>query len=283
MLQINWKLKALLYKLFGIFKLKNFFYFTQKYITKRSKVEITEISKFWIYHADSIEKNSCKNVLEVGAGKSLEQNIFFSYKFDNLIRQTVIDINEMIDFELVNQASEQISNILKIKNKGEIKNLKQLKNLYEIDYKAPFQLKELKDGKDLFDICISTAVIEHFSITDLKEYLYDLKNILTKEGLVSSNIDYSDHYSHTDKNISGLNYLSYSEKEWKKYNNLYLFQNRLRHQDYKKIFKYSGYKIKNILLGNSLKPPSKISNDFDVYNEETFISCAYFLIGINNS
>ena len=100
---------------------------------------------------------------------------------------------------------------------------------------------------------------------------------------MSSNIDYSDHYSHTDKNISGLNYLSYSEKEWKKYNNLYLFQNRLRHQDYKKIFKYSGYKIKNILLGNSLKPPSKISNDFDVYNEETFISCAYFLIEINNS
>ena len=120
MFQINWKLKALLYKIFGIFQLKTFFYLIQKHITKRSKVEINEINKSWIHHANSIEKNNIKNLLEVGAGKSLEQNIYISYKFNNLVDQTAIDINQMIDFELLNQASDQISKILGEKNKGRV-------------------------------------------------------------------------------------------------------------------------------------------------------------------
>ena len=48
MFQINWKLKALLYKVFGVFGLKIFF--IQKYITRRSKVKIVEINKHWDLH-----------------------------------------------------------------------------------------------------------------------------------------------------------------------------------------------------------------------------------------
>ena len=125
MIQINWKLKALLYKVFGIFRLKIFF--IQKHITKRSRVEINQVNELWIHHADAIEKNNAKNILEVGAGKSLEQNIYISYKFNNLINQTTIDINRMIDLDYVNQASEQIANILNLKFKGKVKNINELK------------------------------------------------------------------------------------------------------------------------------------------------------------
>ena len=76
----------------------------------------------------------------------------------------------------------------------------------------------------------------HFSKKDLGDYLYKIKKVISANGLVSSVIDYSDHYSHSDKNISNLNFLQFSEKEWEKYNNPYLFQNRLRHQDYRKLF-----------------------------------------------
>ena len=58
MFQINWKLKALLYKFFSIFRLNNLFYFIQKHITKRSKVKITEIEKSWKFHESSIKKNN---------------------------------------------------------------------------------------------------------------------------------------------------------------------------------------------------------------------------------
>jgi len=273
MFQINWKLKALLYKVFGVFGLKIFF--IQKYITRRSKVKIVEINKHWDLHTDSISKNNVKNILEVGAGKSLEQNIYISYRFKNLINQTTIDINKMVDLDYVNQASEQIASILKLKNRGKVKNLKDLQDLYKIEYIAPFSLKNLKHK---YDMCVSTAALEHFKISDLKEYLSDLKNILKTGGLISSIIDYSDHYSHTDPKISSLNYLKYSKDTWEKYNNQYLYQNRLRHQDYIKIFETSGYEIKEIFLGNTLIPPKTISDEFDKNNKKTFLAWSYFLM-----
>jgi hypothetical protein len=278
MFQINWKLKALLYKILGLFPIKGLFYLIQKYITKRSKVEINKINKLWIYHTNTIEKNKAKSILEIGAGKSLEQNIYIAYKFNGLIEQTAIDINLMIDYDLVNQASKQISNILEVQNKGKVESLDQLKNLYNIDYRAPFSLKNLKENRDKFDICISTTALEHFKPNEIRTYLSDLKDLLTKKILVSSVIDYSDHYSHTDKNITALNFLSFSEDKWKIFNNSYLFQNRLRHQDYKKIFKEEGYKITEIFEGPVATAPLKICEQFDVKNEQTFIGWAYFLL-----
>ena len=125
---------------------------------------------------------------------------------------------------------------------------------------------------------VSTTALEHFTTTELYEYLDDLKTVLRKDGFVSAGIDYSDHYSHTDRNISNLNYLSYSKQEWEKYNNAYLYQNRLRHQNYKEIFESGSYKIKDIILGEMLTPPKKISNEFDINDKDTFVGWAYFLI-----
>ena len=213
----------------------------------------------------------------------MSQNIYIAYKFNNAIEQTAVDIDLMIDFELVNNASEQISNILGLKNKGKVKNFDNLKKFYNIKYKAPCSLHDLKKNDDKFDICISTTALEHFTKEDLKKYLSDLKNILTKNILISSNIDYSDHYSHTDTSIGSLNYLSFSNKEWEKYDNSYLFQNRLRHQDYKRIFKDSGYKIKKIIEGRALQAPKNICSEFDIENKETYIGWAYFVIELNKA
>ena len=181
----------------------------------------------------------------------------------------------MIDFDYVNQASGQIANVLNLKNKGKVNNIKDLQDLYKIKYMAPFSLKNLKDK---YDMCISTTALEHFKIPDLKEYLSDTKVLLKTNGLVSSIIDYSDHYSHTDYKISNLNYLSYSKNAWEKYNNQYLYQNRLRHQDYINLFESNGYKIKEILLGNVITPPQIISEEFDINNRDTFLGWAYILI-----
>ena len=276
MFQINWKLKALLYKLFGLLKLRRTFYFIQKHITKRSRINIVEINKLWVFHSDAIENSKSKKILEVGAGKALEQNIYLSYKFGSMIDQTAIDINNMLDFKLFNDASAQIANLLKLKNKGVIKDISDLKIKYNITYMAPFKIGEF-NAKEKFDICISTTALEHFSVLDLQNYLLDLKKVLNKNGLISSLIDYSDHYSHTDKNIDTLNFLSYSKEEWEKYNNSYLYQNRLRHQDYKKLFIDHGYKIVKIIKGNVTNPNKKISDVFDIDDDETFLNWAYFL------
>ena len=77
MFQINWKLKALLYKVFETFKLNKTLYFVQRHITGRAKIQFTKLDPHWERHAKSIQEKNCNSILEVGAGKSLEQNIFF--------------------------------------------------------------------------------------------------------------------------------------------------------------------------------------------------------------
>ena len=218
-------------------------------------------------------------MLEIGAGKSLDQNIYFSYIFNNKLKQTAIDINKMIDFNLFNDASLIISNLLNLDFKGKVTNQEDVLNKYNIQYLAPQKLSDLPEKK--FDICVSTTTLEHFSLQDLNDFLLDVKKILKDDGLVSSIIDYSDHYSHTDKNINSLNFLKFDENEWVKYNNSYLYQNRLRHQDYRELFNDFNYKIKIEHKGNSTEKFQNISKKFDANNDETFLCWGYYLLSIN--
>ncbi len=278
MFQINWKLKAFLYKVFSFFNLKLTFYFIQKYITKRSKVDIKNLSIHWQRHAQTIDKYNCKNLLEIGAGKSLEQNIYLSYKFDNKINQTAIDINHMIDFQLFNDASKQISQLMNKNFKGNIKNYNELTNNYNIKYYAPYNIDKLIKADKKFDLCISTTTLEHFSYADLNDFLKKINFTLENKKLISSIIDYSDHYAHTDNKITYLNFLKFSKIEWRKYNNKYLFQNRMRHQDYRNLFLQNNFEVLEENKGKMLDKIEGISNEFNVNDEETFLSWGYYLI-----
>ena len=133
-------------------------------------------------------------------------------------------------------------------------------------------------NKILFDACISTVTLEHFSKSDLENAFRNLKKIIKKDGKISATIDYSDHYNHTDEKIGTLNFLQYDEKSWKKYNTPYLFQNRLRHNDFRDFFLKMNYEILEENKGPIGIPPSTISKDFNENNEETFILWGQFLL-----
>ena len=276
MFQINWKLKSLLYKILSQLKLNKTFYFIQKYVTKRSNVNIKPSVRLWKLHSENIKKHQIKTVLEIGAGKSLEQNIFFSYFFNNSLEQTVIDIKKMIDFDSVNEASKQISKLLNVQKLKSVNSYDDLFNFYNIKYIAPYKTKNLIEEKKVFDLCVSTTTLEHFSIKDLKTLFKDLSIVLKKGGYISAVIDYSDHYRHTDRNISELNFLKYSEKQWQNYNNTYLYQNRLRHDDYVKLLNEYKFITHKIIQGNIGKPPENLNEKFDLNNKNNFVLWAYF-------
>jgi len=185
----------------------------------------------------------------------------------------------MIDFNLFNDASHIISNLLNIEFKGKVTNQKEILDKYNIQYLAPHKLSDISEKK--YDICVSTTTLEHFTLQDLKDFLQDVKKILKDGGLISSIIDYSDHYSHTDKNIGSLNFLKFDESDWVKYNNTYLYQNRLRHQDYRKLFNDFNYEIKSEHKGNSTGKFQNISKKFDATDDETYICWGYYLLSIN--
>ena len=63
----------------------------------------------------------------------------------------------------------------------------------------------------VFDSCISSTTLEHLSLKQLSDTFLRLKKIIKKDGIISSLIDYSDHYSHTDRNIGALNFLKFDQ------------------------------------------------------------------------
>ena len=277
MIQIHWKIKSLLYRLLNFFKLYKALFFIQKKITKRSNIDLKEIAFYWQYHLKYLKENNSKTILEIGAGKSLAQNIFLSYSFKQKIEQTLIDVSRMIDLDLFNKANDQISKLLGVNKLPFAKSIDDLKKNYNLNYLAPMSLSQIIKNKLQFDACISSTTLEHLSEEDLKKTFLLLKKIIKKEGIISAAIDYSDHYSHTDKNIDNLNFLRFTNDEWNKHNTPMLFQNRLRHQDYRKFFKLNKYKIYEI-KGEVGKCPQNISKEFDISNKETFILWGHFLL-----
>ena len=278
MFQINWKIKVIIYKILLILKAKKFLFFIQKNITKRAAVKIKNININWNYHLKQIKQHKCNSIFEFGAGKSLEQNIFLSYNSEGKLNQTVIDQSNMLDIKYFNNANEQISKILNLKKKDKAKKNKDIKEIYNIEYIAPCSIEEVYKKNYTFDACISTATLEHLPKKDLEKIFQNLKKIIKKDGIISSLIDYSDHYSHTDKNIGPLNFLKFSSKDWAKYNNNYLFQNRLRHQDFRKFFLDMNFEIIEEKKSSLGSPPKKISDEFEKNNDETFILWGQFVL-----
>jgi hypothetical protein len=61
--------------------------------------------------------------------------------------------------------------------------------------------------------------------------------------VLSSWIDYKDHYSYFDRTIGPFNFLRYSERSWPRYSPTLHHQNRLRHSDFVRLFAEAGFVI----------------------------------------
>ena len=239
-MNIPWKLKSFIFSLIDSFNANAFLYFLQKNVTKRSRITNIEIDETWVRHQSTLIENGCTGfIFEFGAGKSLSQNIFLS----NIInRQLVVDLNPMIDLRLVNQSRSLLSNKVNLRSRTEIKFLGSLAS-YGIEYRAPYDASNTDLLDKSLDACISSNTLEHIPKESIVAIFKELHRTLKDTGIVSARIDYSDHYAHTDSNITLLNYLNFSEFEWRKYNHNCHYQNRLRHNDYRLIFVDCGFEI----------------------------------------
>ena len=237
---IPWKIKSLIFNFIDYLRLTKLLYFLQKYITKRSRIISSIESLNWKMHEEALKKYKTNNVVfEFGAGKSLVQNLYLS----NFVkRQIVVDLYPMLDFELVDSEREKLLEIENLRLRSKIKNLKDLEN-YGIYYIAPYDATKIHLSNKSIDACISTNTLEHIPKFDIILIFSELYKKLKDEGIVSLIIDYSDHYAHSDNNISLLNFLKFSNRQWKRYNHNIHFQNRLRHYEYIDIFEKIGFRI----------------------------------------
>ena len=240
MMNIPWRLKSTIFRLIDFFNAPSALYFLQKYVTGRSNLVSLQLSPAWEVHKEYLIKyGSNTNIFEFGAGKSLAQNLFLS---DVVTKQVVADLNPMIDFRLVDKARNQISKMVDLKSHCEIRSHDEL-SLYGIEYRAPYDASKTDFADKSLSACISTNTLEHIPKNSIVSIFSELSRTLKDDGIVSAKIDYSDHYAHTDKSLSLLNYLRFDEGAWKKYNHKCHYQNRLRHYDYIEIFERCGFVV----------------------------------------
>jgi hypothetical protein len=110
--------------------------------------------------------------------------------------------------------------------------------LCQIEYIAPGDAAKTGLSDNCVNYHVSHTVYEHIPLNIIKNILQEGNRIIVQNGLFINCIDYGDHFSYMDKDISVINFLQFNDKEWKKYaGNRYMYMNRARHDEFVELFK----------------------------------------------
>ncbi|WP_115722116.1 class I SAM-dependent methyltransferase [Helicobacter cinaedi] len=117
-----------------------------------------------------------------------------------------------------------------------------LKHTFNISYHIKDAAQTGFADNEVDCIC-SYSVLEHIPIDSIRRIFSECYRVLKPNGRIVFLIDYQDHYSYFDSNLSIYNFLRFSPKEWEKYNCSLHYQNRLRHSDFVGLIEESGLRI----------------------------------------
>ncbi len=202
-----------------------------------------------------------KRFLEVGTGRvvnvpivlwlcgaaqtvTVDLNTYLShtlvFEVQEFIKKHQKDVEELLGAEAKKpQFQERLKQLVSFK--GDLPGLLKLMNVV---YISPADATKLPFPDDSFDFHISYTVLEHIPGDIILAILKEARRVLAPEGLVIHFIDPSDHFSHDDKSITAVNFLQFSESEWDKWaGNQFMYHNRLRNDEYLKLFQQTGVRI----------------------------------------
>ncbi|HEY0376149.1 MAG TPA: class I SAM-dependent methyltransferase [Pyrinomonadaceae bacterium] len=122
--------------------------------------------------------------------------------------------------------------------------VRELLELAHIKYLAPADAAKLDFPDGSFDFHVSHAVFEHIPADTIAAILAEARRLLKPEGLLMHIIDPSDHFSHDDPSITAVNFLQFSDREWRRWaGNKFMYHNRLRASEYGELFGRAGVHI----------------------------------------
>jgi hypothetical protein len=254
---MNFKIKNFLQKTFSVIPFgSDINYFFQRFITKSLPPNLNDfITKIRIadeHLGNFIKYNTLPraniNYYEFGAGWNLAIPLYFSAKGFHV---NCIDIRKLTKNDLILDSLDKIESInssfffnLNDFNKSNV--LSVLKSKYRFNYVAPVDARATNFSDCNFGFMSSSVTLEHIPPNDILGILLECYRILDFGGILSMEIDYKDHWSYSDGNISIYNFLKFSPREWIKFNPSLHYQNRLRHSDYINIIKKTEFEIIDI-------------------------------------
>ena len=112
-----------------------------------------------------------------------------------------------------------------------------------VDYRAPADATATGLAAGSVDVVFSNSVLEHVPPAVIAAMLAESTRVLAPDGVVFHSVNCGDHYAYTDARIHQLHYLQFSDDEWQKWNNAFLYQNRLRACDFTAMARAAGFDI----------------------------------------
>jgi hypothetical protein len=112
-----------------------------------------------------------------------------------------------------------------------------------IDYRAPMDATRTGLDEARFDCVFSNSVLEHVPPAIIDAMYAEAMRILDTGAVMFHSVNCGDHYAYFDRTIDQLNYLRYSDAQWSRWNNAFLYQNRLRAQDFVERAERAGFEI----------------------------------------
>jgi SAM-dependent methyltransferase len=112
-----------------------------------------------------------------------------------------------------------------------------------IEYRAPTDARATGLPDETCDAVTNTATLEHIPEPAIAEIMREMFRVLRPGGLLSCEIDLSDHFNHSDPSISPWHFLRYSDRAWGWLNSDLLYQNRLRASAHVALIRAAGFEI----------------------------------------
>jgi len=127
--------------------------------------------------------------------------------------------------------------------KGRAHDLHGLMSALNIDYRYPVSAEHTLLPDASIDVVCSSNVLEHLTPETLRGLHAESRRILKPGGLAVHRLNPGDHYSGSDKSISSVNFLQYSERRWRLYGSGLAYHNRLRCSQHRQILEDARFSV----------------------------------------
>ena len=112
-----------------------------------------------------------------------------------------------------------------------------------VTYDAPSDATKTRLGAGAVDCIFSNSVLEHVPPDAIDAMYSEAMRILAPGGIMFHSVNCGDHYAYVDRNINQLHYLQYSDAAWARWNNSFLYQNRMRAHEFVDLAEAAGFTI----------------------------------------
>ena len=157
-----------------------------------------------------------------------------------------------------------------------------------VEYRAPGDAADTRLPAGSIDVFFSNSVLEHVPADVIAACFAEARRVLRPGGITFQSVNCGDHYAYVDKRIHQLNYLQYSDAQWEKWNNRFLYQNRLRAVDFVEMAKRAGFAIELDTSRASAERLAqldalRVAREFDRYTREQLAMTSIDFVGRNPS